>query len=295
MSLETWRTKRKAKKAEKKIEKDEKKAEALIEANDIRVDVSHRREAVKGKMNSEEWFSRHLDEVELNRNIHEVRQNLFIQRDKLLRRMIKFNLEYKELIKKPDTKIRERELNRCSTGAKNAAYALSVVTDAIRRLDNVPSEYEWQEIMRDLTKGYKTVNAISIGSDIVTRLAFLFQKARLDIKGDLSVNAMEHYYGKSIDKLLAEEDIDQTATQLLVTDDALSLDDEDEILEAVRWGSIYSVQPQNFSDAAKEVNDISQKNHSIGSVFADNKPIGSINDIDMAEAVGYDDIPSAIH
>ena len=104
---------------------------------------------------------------------------------------------------------------------------------------------------------------------------------------------MEHYYGKSIDRLLEEENVDQTAAQLLVKDDALNLDDEDGILEAVRWGSIYSVQPQDFSDAAKEMNDISQKNHSIDPVFDDKKTIGSINDIDLAAVADANDIPSA--
>ena len=55
-------------------------------------------------------------------------------------------------------------MDRCSTTAKNAAYALAVVEDAIDRLDSIRSEQEWRDIMRDLTNGYKLVNAISTGT-----------------------------------------------------------------------------------------------------------------------------------
>lgn len=107
-------------------------------------------------------------------------------------------------------------MDRCSTTAKNAAYALAVVEDAIDRLDSIRSEQEWRDIMRDLTNGYKLVNAISTGSDLMTRFVFWLQKAKSEIKGDISVEAMEYYFGKPIDKLLEEQTGTEKAADMLV-------------------------------------------------------------------------------
>ena len=106
--------------------------------------------------------------------------------------------------------------------------------------------------MRDLTKGYKLVNSISLGSDLITRLAFLWQKAKSDIKQDISVESMEHYYGRSIDQLLEEQRIDKAASEMLVKDEALGLNNEQQVLEAVRWGTVFTIQPSELAAAAQQ-------------------------------------------
>lgn len=256
---EEWKLNRKVKKEEKKVVKDEKLAETLTKASETRSDLTKRSEKARDKVATEQWYSQKLDRHQLNQQIREARQNLFVQRDKLLRRMINFNNERDYILAKPNTEIKKRELARCSTGSKNAAYALAIVENAIDRLDDISTEREWHEIMSDLTKGYKTINAISIGSDLMTRLAFWIQKAKMEIKGDISIHAMEHYYGKPIDELLEQEDLDEVtsdiqkiASQMLVKDEALDLNNTDDILEAVRWGSIFVVQPGDVANCAEE-------------------------------------------
>lgn len=259
MAFDEWKIKRATKKEEKKVKKEEKIADALADSNEKRMALSKRAEKAKEKSFVEKKQAQYLDRGQLEREVHEIRQNLFVQRDKLLKMMIDYNREYKYVMAKPDSAFKEKELLRCSTCAKNSAYALAVVENAINRLDDIPAEHEWHQIMRDLTNGYKTINAISVGSDLMTRLAFWMQKAKMDIKGNISVNAMENYYGKPIDKLLEQENIGRTAAQFLVKDEALELDDEDKILNAIIWGDIYTVSPEEVARAAEDQSIAAQK------------------------------------
>ena len=259
--LENRKIKKNVKKAEKKTVEAEKKADLLTGANDKLTDLAERKDKAKFKVNVEEQYQKHLDKKRLEEEISEARSNLYVQRQRLLTRLVRFNREYKYVKMQPDTPVKRKELARCSTGAKNAAYALAVVEEAISRLDDIHSEYEWRDIMRDLTKGYKMMNAVSLGSDLMTRLAFLWQRAKYDIKGSISVDAMEHYYGRSIDKLLEEQQIDKVASDLLVKDQALDLDNEEEIMEAIRWGTIYTIQPGEMADAAQEQSENARRHH----------------------------------
>ena len=249
---ENHQIKKTVKKEEKKIKDAEKRAELLVEANDKLTDLADRKGKADIKAKSEEVYHKHLKRSNLENDITAAKSNLYSQRQKLVRRLIHYNKEYGYIYSQPATPMKQRELNRCRTGAKNAAYALSIVEEAIDRLDNLPSEYEWREIMRDLTKGYKLVNSISLGSDLITRLAFLWQKAKADIKQDISVEKMEHYYGRSIDKLLEEQQIDKAASEMLVKDEALTMNNEQEILDAVRWGTIFTIQPSEMASAAQD-------------------------------------------
>ena len=249
---ENHQIKKKVKKEEKKIQYAEKKAELLLGANDKLTDLAERRGQAQLKVKSEEQYQKQLDRNRLEDEITQAKANLYSQRQKLVRRLIRYNNEYSSIYGQPNTPVKERELKRCRTGAKNAAYALSIVEEAIDRLDNLPSEYEWREIMRDLTKGYKLVNSISLGSDLITRLAFLWQKAKSDIKQDISVESMEHYYGRSIDQLLEEQRIDKAASEMLVKDEALGLNNEQQVLEAVRWGTVFTIQPSELAAAAQQ-------------------------------------------
>ena len=258
-----WKAKRKVKKEEKKVVKSEKLAETLSQTSDTRSDLVKRGEIARDKVATEEWYSKKLDERQFNQEVREARQNLFIQRVKLLKRMINFNKEHKYIKEeKSESSIKKRELKRCEIGSKNAAYALAVVEDAIDRLDDISSEREWHDIMHDLTKGYKTINALSVGSDLMTRLAFWIQKAKLDINGDISVHAMEHYYGKPINELLDQAEIKEVASDMLVKDEAMDLKNSDKILEAVRWGDIYKVPVSDVNDVVEEFSEKAEKSGS---------------------------------
>ncbi|MBQ3987746.1 MAG: hypothetical protein II629_03200, partial [Ruminococcus sp.] len=136
------------------MEKRVKEAESLVKANDALTDIAQKKEKLGDTFASETWYNKHLTRAQLDDEIREARQNLFIQRDRLLFRLKNATKEYKSVLQKPNTSVKRRELDRCSTTAKNAAYALAVVEDAIDRLDSIRSEQEWRDIMRDLTNGY---------------------------------------------------------------------------------------------------------------------------------------------
>ena len=289
MAFENWKLNRKVHKQEKKIAKKEELAQTTVRANDSMTNITNRTEKIKEKLNAEEWYSKHLDRANLDTEIHEARQNLFIQRERLLRRLITFNREYKYILQKPDTSIKRRELERCSTGAKNAAYALAIVDEAIDRLDNIRSEHEWRDIMRDLTKGYKLVNAVSIGSDLMTRLAFWMQKAKSEIKGDISVEAMEYYFGMPIDKLLEEQTGSEKAADMLIENSVLDLEDEDAVLEAIRWGTVFTVTPNEASNVAEQQ---SNKAKSVGGTPIFTKPDETFKEVKDFSAINIDDLPT---
>lgn len=249
-----------AQKEEKKAAKKEKLADALEEANDIRTDANKRTAKATSKKQQEEWYASYLEQNKLNIAIREARDALYIQRGKLVKRMIRFNKQYRLIQEKDPYPHQQRDLDRAKNESKNAAYALSVVCDAIERLDEMPDEFEWRCIMRDLTRGYKTVNAISTGSDTMTKLAFWLQKAQLEMQGDVSAAAIEQYYGKPIDELLNNENMqgveegfrDQSASQYLVKDEAVEFADEKKIIEAITGGSLFKIPPENVNKVADD-------------------------------------------
>ena len=249
MAFDNFKLKREAKKAQKEFEKDQKHLETLQETVRVRTDNAVKRDAIKEPIETEKWTSEYLDKKRLTDEIHKARKNLYIQRDKLLRRIRHYNAEYASISARPDSEKKTKEMLRCSSISKNSMFALCLVEDAIDKLDDIPSEFEWHQLMRDLTAGYKTVNAISVGSDLMTRLAYWMQKAKLDLKGNISVHAMEHYYGRPIDELLQNENVDGVASQLLVKDEAMQLQDEKDILDSIRWRTIYTVDPTVVSKA----------------------------------------------
>lgn len=249
---EKYKIKKEVKKETKKTIDAEEKAEALIDANNTLSDLASRRKDAEHKLSTEEEYKKQLDERRLADEISEARSRLFVQRSELLGRVMHFNREYRYISGKPDSPKKRDELERCSAAAKNAAYALAVVENAIERLDTIHTEAKWRELIRDITKAYKMVNGIKIGADLLTRLAFLWQKGKYDIKDDLTIDAMEHYYGRSIDKLLEEQRVDKVASELLVKDEALALDNEQDIIDAIQWGTIFTVQPDELYAAAEQ-------------------------------------------
>lgn len=69
---------RDAKKAEKKMEKRVKEAENLVKANDTLTDIAQKKEKLGDTFASETWYNKHLTRTQLDDEIREARQNLFI-------------------------------------------------------------------------------------------------------------------------------------------------------------------------------------------------------------------------
>ncbi len=240
------------KKAEKKIEKIEQKTENLVETNNALSGFSKREKKATDKYADEAWFADYLKRNQLDMAISTARDNLYIQRDKILRRIIRFNKEYNYTRSSDNYPNKQRDLDKYMRASKNAAYALAVVCNAIDRLDDLADEQEWFQIMRDLTNGYKTINAISTGSSIMTRLAFWIEKTKMEMKGDISVAAMEQYYGKPIDELLEDENMDGIAADFLVEDSVAEYSVGEDILRAVSRGDIFKIDPEEVTHIAQE-------------------------------------------
>ena len=225
-------------------------ATTMESTNNLISGTNERSNKATQRLYEEAWFAEYLEKNQLNTAISDARKTLFIQRDKLLERMIRYNKNYSAILKKENYPNKQRDIDKYIRGSKNAAYALSVVCNAIRRLDDLPDEQEWCKIMKDLTKGYKTVNAISTGSSKMTKLAFWIQKAKMEMKGDISASAMEKYYGKPIDELLQSENLNDVASNFLVEDDVLDYSDQDKILDAINGGSVFKISPETVADVA---------------------------------------------
>ncbi len=259
LEIEAKEMEKRAKKAGKDIEKIEKAVGAASESvstmtqtNDRMSAASATQAQLRKNMEQEEWFNSYLKNHDLASAVQRAKDDLYVQRDKIRKRMITLVREYHHYKDDPAYPNRIKEMLRCSSGAKNAAYALSVIQEAIDRLNDKITEYEWAQTMRDLTAGYKVVNAISTGSSLMTRLVLLMQKAKADAHEDISIAAMEHYYGKNIDTLLSEQNATQAVTQMLVNDKVLEMRSDQEIDEAIRRGIFFEMQPDEVTRVAEE-------------------------------------------
>lgn len=259
LEIEAKEMKKKAKAAQKDADKIEKAVQsatesvsAMSQANSRINTASDKQQHLRTNMEQEEWFGSYLKNHDLRTAVQNAKDDLYIQRDKIRKRMITLVREYHHYAKDTDYPNRQKEMKRCSSGVKNAAYALSVIQEALDRLDDKITEYEWQQIMKELTNGYKVVNAISTGSGLFTRLALLIQKARADDHEDISIAAMEHYYGKDIETLLSEQNITQAAAQMLVNDKVMEVNSEREIDDAIRKGIFFEVAPEEVVRVAEE-------------------------------------------
>ena len=109
---ENHQIKKKVKKEEKKIQYAEKKAELLLGANDKLTDLAERRGQAQLKVKSEEQYQKQLDRNRLEDEITQAKANLYSQRQKLVRRLIRYNNEYSSIYGQPNTPVKERELRR---------------------------------------------------------------------------------------------------------------------------------------------------------------------------------------
>ena len=82
---EDHKTKKMVKKEQKKIQSAEKHAETLTNANETLTELADRREKAQHREKIEEQYARHLDKSRLEDEINMARENLFVQRKKLVR------------------------------------------------------------------------------------------------------------------------------------------------------------------------------------------------------------------
>lgn len=275
MFKEFW-AKKEAKKEEKKADKTDKYLDSLEEAIDIRMTVSERKKEQKKRASDIEWVEKHLNDKKLMEEISEAKSDLWVVRDQLYNIIDKSVKEYVYLQKQPESYGKKTKMEQLNKKYKNAFYALTLVQQVLERLEEMPSEYEWKQIIKDLTNGYKVVNAISTGSDLLTRLSFWMQKTKMELKGEVSAAMMEDYFGKPIDEILQKANIDKACADILVSAQAeeLSTMSKQAVLDAARNGVFVSVQPQEIVNVAKSTETLSkQANNAIG--FEDDSTAGT--------------------
>ena len=101
---------------------------------------------------------------------------------------------------------------------------------------------------------------------------------------------MEYYFGKPIDKLLEEQTGTEKAADMLVKNSLLDLNDEDELLEAIRWGSAFTVTPSEAADVAAQQSTYAGKRGDTP-IFNDSRDIKGVDDLDFS-AINEDDMPT---
>lgn len=220
-SFEEMKAERAAKKAEKKYEKLARELDAREKAVNAMEKLVKREKELDKRESDIEWTRKHLDEEQLKQQVSKMRKTLVVKRDKLVNNIMQYQREMEYSTNSLGLGRTSSDYKKLATKTKNSYYALALIEQTLDRLGEVMPEHEWHELIRDLTNGYKTVNAMSHGHDLLNRFSYWFQKARLEMKGDVTLPEMEKYFGKSIDKLLSEDGITETSSDTLVTDDIL--------------------------------------------------------------------------
>ena len=97
-------------KAENELKKVQKSTEILAETNNAREEVERTRQALTEQQQLQNWLDTQLDQAVLNREIRAARQKLFLQRDKVLKRLMRYNGEYHYQLSEPDSPYKEKKL-----------------------------------------------------------------------------------------------------------------------------------------------------------------------------------------
>ncbi len=243
-----------AKKA-KKMQKEYDKKNAELNAKSKAINTMKNLSELKKEQDIREadlnWMSKHLDANQLKQEVNKAKKDLVVKRDEIVKNISHYQREMEYESKMPDYGSKASDLKKLSTKIKNNYYALALIEQTLDRLDDIVSDHEWHQTIVDLTNGYKAVNAISHGHDRMTRFAFWIQKAKLELKGNFSLQEMENYFGKPIDKLLDEKSI-TSENSGLVGDEILSPMSEMDIRNSAKGGRFMAVQPFELAHAAAE-------------------------------------------
>ena len=276
--FDEWRMKREAKKVQKAADKEDQRLDTLENLNNTRMENAERTRAQKERAADLEWVDQQVRKRQLLEQIDKAKGEMWVIRDKLTDIIYTAQKEiaYRNA-NDPATPGRDAKLRKLETKWKNAYYLLALVEQTLDRLSEIPEEHEWQQIVRTLTKGYKTVNAISTGSDWMTRISLWYQKTKFAIKSDVSAINNERYFLTPIDKLIEEENLPKTPTDMLVTasnEEMRELSKED-IMDAARNGAYLSVQPQEMILATENAEKMMAEQGQTAPVTVSNIGLGS--------------------
>ena len=279
------RMKREAKKMQKAADKKDKQLDTLENLNNTRMENAERTRAQEERASDLEWVNQQIQKRKLLEQINKAKGEMWVIRDKLTDIIYTAQKEIAYRQTEPATPGRDAKLKKLETKWKNAYYALALVEQTLDRLSEIPEEHEWRQIIRNLTKGYKTVNAISTGSDWMTRISLWYQKTKFAIKSDVSAINNERYFLTPIDKLIEEENLPKTPADMLVTasnDDMRELS-KDDIRDAARNGAYLSMQPQEMILATENAEKLMAEQGQTAPVSVSNVGLGS-TEMDYADA-----------
>lgn len=293
MSFGEWREeqriKRETKKLKKEADREDRRLDAVANANQTRSEIAERREEQRGRSADEDWVSQKLSDDKFNAEVQQVRDKLFVQESKLLKRCCLALGEYRYLKTQKETSGKKKRLEVLKKDAKNSFYAIAIVEQAIERLDDMASAYEWQQIMKELSSAYKMMNAISVGSGLMTRFAFWVKRAKSEIQGEVSIKSMEQHFGMPIDELVSKDITDQLvfdndgteAADALVDNaflDEISLDSQ-KILQAIRDEEYLFISPMEMTKAAEDYNEVAETQGRQPMYTKTEEPLGDIDDM----------------
>ena len=251
--FDEWRMKRETKKMQKNADKEDRRLDSLEDLNNARMENATRTRAQKERASNVEWVDQQLRRNQLLEQIDKAKGEMWVIRDQLTDIIYTAQKEIAYRQTEPATPGRDAKLRKLETKWKNAYYALALVEQTLERLSESPEEHEWQQIIRNLTKGYKTVNAISTGSDWMTRISLWYQKTKFGIKSDVSAINNERYFLAPIDKLIEEENLPKTPADMLITASSSDMKGltKEQIRDAAKNGAFLAMQPEEVIAATE--------------------------------------------
>lgn len=242
--------KRKAEKMEKATNRLEKNLNEREEAIQKRKELKKRNEVLRKRKSDIGFTEELLTKEELRQNISEVKGDLWFARDKIYNGLIMHAREIAYINRRQPTPGGIQRKNNLEIRIKNNIYALTLIEEALQRIDDAMTEYEWNKTMRDLTNGYKAINSFSKESTWLTKFRLRFNKIKFDIN-EKSTSASTHAIGivKPIDTIIKDENILPVVEDILVKSvdyNTLTEMDKNSIFEAARNGVFVNVQPEEL-------------------------------------------------
>ncbi|MBR3269391.1 MAG: hypothetical protein IKI58_11810 [Oscillospiraceae bacterium] len=283
--FDEWRMKRETKKLQKNADKEDRRLDTLEDLTNARMEAANRNRAQQERASDLDWVAQQVKKREMLEQIDKAKGEMWVIRDQLTDIIYSAQKEIAYRQKEPASPGRDAKLHKLETKWKNAYYALALVEQTLDRLAEIPEEHEWQQIIRNLTKGYKTVNAISTGSDWMTRISLWYQKTKFGIKSDVSAINTERYFLTPIDKLIEEENLPKSPADLLITaksEDMKGLTKE-QIQDAAKNGAFLAMQPEEVIAATENAEKLMAEQGQTAPVTISNLGMGE-TELDHADA-----------
>ena len=138
MSLSEFLNNRKIKKEQKKSDKIDTKLDELEKMNNVRMEIAERAKEQDKRSKDANWVKKSLDEQELHKAIYDAKENLWVVRDNVYEMFDSALKEYRFLSAKTNNSPGEiRRKEKLQRKYKNAFYALSLIGQALERLEDI--------------------------------------------------------------------------------------------------------------------------------------------------------------